>query len=186
MKLPNIALIVFSFALAGCGTLQGIRGFEYRGAHWGMTQKELTQIHPALEHSAEAAEANYLFETPLEIAGYKAAAGYYFPDGRLTTIFIIFEESPVAQYPVQFTKMKELLTEKYGKPASDGDQVVAMRRYLNRQNPGQYPPFSGLVPTSWKIGQTEILLSCGGNCSGSKNETVVITYQDKSGATKGL
>lgn len=183
-KINSLGLIVI-LALSGCTTLRGLRGFDYRGARWGMTQKEVEALRPGFEHGEGDSASKYLFES-LDVAGYKAAAGYQFGEGGLNMVSILFEEIGAPQYPQPFMKVKELLSEKYGAPRIDGEQVVAVRRYMNTRNPGAYPPFAGITSSSWRIGKTQIELSCGGNCSGGKGEAIVVQYQDMSGAGKGL
>jgi len=97
------------------------RLFDFRRARWGMTKTQVLKTETAkLMMDTTIRGVDLLIYTG-EVAGFNCNIGYIFAEGKLVRGKYMFTHSHSNKndYILDFNKLKEILTKKYGKPIED-------------------------------------------------------------------
>ncbi|WP_426749296.1 hypothetical protein [Myxococcus sp. Y35] len=130
----------------------------FQATRWGMTREEVLAVAPgAVAHNAWGD-----LRTLGTVAGRLAVIDYVFADGQLAEVTLHFQTSGAVRG--NFGALDELLTLKYGKPASRSDSaldaahhlaLVQMANNLSEASANYHAARSGVRPVTPPVGSVE-------------------------------
>ena len=136
----------------------------YGGALWGMAAAEVIKAVPGLKSGRDKTQ----LIVSKTVAENPAMVSFGFEHDRLASAEVAFAKSSfnkVEGLIEEYTRLKDLLTDKYAEPVSDQTDLKAGGR--NAVASRRKPPSAGQIEltTTWETAQTEIVLSCQGRLS---------------------
>ena len=133
-------------------TFSQISDFGFRKAKWGMTPDQVKKTESGVEWQESKSDYGPILYFETEIALLEARALYYFVDNSFErgNYLITEKHTNDRQYLIDHNTLKEILTEKYGKPSEEKEIWLNDLYQDDRQNWGTAVSIGHVIfTTTW-------------------------------------